>query len=439
MPVSYLLGAGMNSPPQTCIDVCVDADGAVSRRGFLRSVTAGGIAAAGVGWSVRLSAYANELKKQNRACILLWMAGGPSQFETFDPKPGSDSQGPTKAIATNVPGIQIAEHWTRTAGAMKDLAVIRSMTGKEGNHGRATYLMHTSYAPSGGIVHPGFGSLVAQQLSDADFDLPHFVSISGASVGPSFLGIRYAPFVVSNPNLPPDNLAVPVSKDRLTRRLDLMKELEAPLARDGVAPLVKDHQTLYDQTAQMALSPRVQAFSLDQEPDRIRDLYGRSSFGQGCLMARRLIEAGVTFVEVQSGGWDTHGNELPTLKKLIPPVDQATAALVADLKARGLLDQTLVIWMGEFGRMPRINLEAGREHYPQAFSMAMAGAGVRGGHVIGATDKNGVEVVDRPVSPQDLFCTFCQALAIDPRKENQSNVGRPLKIVETGKSVEEVF
>jgi uncharacterized protein (DUF1501 family) len=417
----------------------MNRDGAVSRRGFLRSLTASGAAVAGVGWSNRLSAYASELKKQNRTCILLWMAGGPSQFESFDPKPGSDSQGPTKAIATRVPGIQIAEHWTRTAGVMQDLAVIRSMTGKEGNHGRATYLMHTSYAPSGGIVHPGFGALVAQQLGEADFDLPHFVSISGASVGPSFLGIRYAPFVVSNPNLPPDNLAVPVGKDRLNRRLDLMKELEAPLARDGVAPLVKDHQTLYDQTAQLALSPRVKAFSLDQEPDRTRDLYGRSSFGQGCLMARRLIEAGVTFVEVQSSGWDTHGNELPTLKKLIPPVDQATAALVADLKARGLLDSTLVIWMGEFGRMPRINLEAGREHYPQAFNMAMAGAGVRGGQVIGATDKNGVEVVDRPVSPRDLFCTFCKGLGIDPRKENQSNVGRPLKIVETGKAVEEVF
>jgi len=433
------LGTRNSKLLQTCVDVRVNSHGAVSRRGFLRSLTAGGVAAAGVGWSDRLSAFAVELKKQNRACILLWMAGGPSQFETFDPKPGSDSQGPTKSIATRVPGIRIAEHWTRTAAVMQDLAVIRSMTSKEGNHGRATYLMHTSYPPSGGIVHPGFGALVAQQLGAADFDLPHFVSISGASVGPSFLGIRYAPFVVSNPNLPPDNLAVPVGKDRLNRRLDLMKELEAPLARDGVAPLVKDHQTLYDQTAQLALSPRVKAFNLDQEPDGLRDLYGRSSFGQGCLMARRLIEAGVTFVEVQSSGWDTHGNELPALKKLIPPVDQATAALVADLTARGLLDNTLVIWMGEFGRMPRINLEAGRDHYPQAFNMAMAGAGVRGGQVIGATDKNGIEVVDRPVSPQDLFCTFCKALAIDPRKENESNVGRPLKIVETGKAVEEVF
>ena len=424
---------------QTCVSVRVNQDGAVSRRGFLRRLAAGSAAVGGLHWSDFLSARAGELKKQNRACILLWMAGGPSQFETFDPKPGAETQGPTKAIATSVPGLQIAEHWTKTADVMKEFAVIRSMTSKEGNHGRATYLLHTGYAPSGGIVHPGFGSLVAQQLGSADFDLPHFVSISGQSVGPSFLGVRHSPFVVTDPNQPPDNLAAPVNKDRLNRRLELMKELEAPLARTGAGPLVKDHQTLYDQTAQMVLSPRTKAFSLDQEPDRMRELYGRSAFGQGCLMARRLIEAGVTFVEVQSSGWDTHGNELPTLKKLIPPVDQGTAALLADLKARGLLDNTLVIWMGEFGRMPHVNLTAGRDHYPQAFNVALAGAGVRGGRVIGATDKEGVEVVERAVTVPDLFCTFCEALKIDPRKENQSNVGRPLKIVEFGKSVEEVF
>ena len=429
----------MTSPVQTCVNVRMSARGAVSRRGFLRRLAVGGGAVAGLRWGDALGACAGELKQQGRACILLWMAGGPSQFETFDPKPGAETQGPTKAIDTSAPGVRIAEHWTHTAKVMRDVAVIRSMTSKEGNHGRATYLLHTSYAPSGGVTHPGFGSLVAQQIGDADFDLPLVVSISGQSVGSSFLGVRYAPFVVTDPNQPPDNLAAPVGKDRLTRRLDLIKELEAPLARTGAGPLVRDHQALYDQTAQMVLSPRTKAFSLDQEPDRTRDLYGRSAFGQGCLMARRLVEAGVPFVEVQSGGWDTHGNELESLKKLIPPVDQGTAALLADLKARGLLEKTLVIWMGEFGRTPHVNVAAGRDHYPQAWSVALAGAGVRGGRCIGATDKLGVEVVERPVSVPDLFCTFCKALGIDPREENQSDVGRPLKIVETGSAVEEVF
>src|SRR5262245_31374356 len=273
----------MTLPLQTCVDVRVSPDGAVSRRGFLR--VAGGATVAGLGITDRLAARAEELKKKDRAVILLWMAGGPSQFETLDPKPGAPTQGPTGAIDTTVPGVQIAEHMPRMAGVMKDLALVRSMTSREGNHGRATYLLHTGYAPSGGIVHPGFGSLVAQQLGAADFDLPHFVSISGASVGPSFLGVRYAPFVVTDPNQPPDNLVPPVSKDRLTRRLELMKDLEAPLGRTpGAGPLVKEHQTLYDQTAQMVLSPRTKAFNLDAEPDRTRELYGRSAFGQGCLM-----------------------------------------------------------------------------------------------------------------------------------------------------------
>src|SRR5438552_3907610 len=338
----------MALPLQTCVDVRVSADGAVSRRGFLR--VAGGAAVAGLGISDRLAAHADELKKQNRACILLWMAGGPSQFETLDPKPGAPTQGPTKAIPTAVPGIRIAEHMPRMAGAMKDLALIRSMTSKEGNHGRATYLLHTSYPPSGGIVHPGFGSLVAQQLGEADFDLPHFVSISGQTVGPSFLGVRYAPFVVTDPNQKPDNLLPPVSAERLDRRLALMKDLEAPLARTGAAPPVREHQALYDQTARMALSPRVKAFDLAREPEKVRESYGRSAFGQGCLMARRLVEAGVTFIEVQSSGWDTHGNELPTLKKLIPPTDQATAALLAHLKAPARPARPPAIAIGESPR-----------------------------------------------------------------------------------------
>jgi hypothetical protein len=417
--------------------VRVNARGLVSRRSFLCSAASGGIAALSLRSAI--GAHAAELRKQGKACILLWMAGGPSQFETLDPKPGADTQGPTRAIATSAPGVQIAEHWTRLATVMKEFAVIRSMTSKEGNHGRATYLLHTSYPPSGGIVHPGIGSIVSSEIGPPESELPNFVAISGSSIGPSFLGVRHAPFIVTDPNRPPDNLATPVPAPRLNRRLDLLKELESPLARTGAAQQVKDHQALYDQTSQMVLSPRTTAFDLGREPDRIRESYGSSAFGQGCLMARRLIETGVTFVEVQSSGWDTHGNELATLKKLIPPVDQGAAALVTDLKDRGLLDRTLVIWMGEFGRMPRVNLTAGRDHYPQAFNVAMAGLGVKGGRVIGATDKLGVEVVERPVLVPDLFCTFYQALGINPRKENQSNVNRPLKIVETGAAVNEVF
>src|SRR5436190_11714790 len=192
----------------SCVNVRVGADGAVSRRGFLRRV---GVSAAGLSLLDCLTLHADELRQARKSMILLWMAGGPSQFETFDPKPGAETQGPTRAIPTCVSGIRVAEHWPRTAGVMRDLAVIRSMTSREGNHGRATYLLHTSYAPSGGVVHPGFGSLVAKKFARADFDLPNFVSIQGPSVGPSFLGVEYAPLVVNDPNRPPDNLIAPVT------------------------------------------------------------------------------------------------------------------------------------------------------------------------------------------------------------------------------------
>jgi uncharacterized protein (DUF1501 family) len=416
--------------------VRISTHGLISRRSFLRTTACG---FAGLAFRDCISSHAADLRKQGKACILLWMAGGPSQFETFDPKPGAETQGPTRAINSNADSIKIAEHWTRMANIMSEMAVIRSMTSKEGNHGRATYLLHTSYAPSGGIVHPGIGSIVSSEIGNPDSDMPNFVAISGASVGSSFLGVRHAPFIVTDPNRPPDNLATPVPAERLGRRLDLLKELETPLGRTGAASLVRDHQTLYNQTSQMVLSPRTRAFDLDGETDKTRDGYGRSAFGQGCLMARRLVESGVTFVEVQSSGWDTHNNELPTLKKLIPPVDQGMAALVADLKDRGMLERTLVIWMGEFGRMPRVNLTLGRDHFPQAFNVAMAGLGVKGGQVIGATDKLGTEVAERPVSVPDLFCTYYKVLGINPRKENPTNVSRPLKIVEEGNAVSEIF
>jgi uncharacterized protein (DUF1501 family) len=413
--------------------------GIISRRGFLRASGASALGVAGMQWLDLVSLYADDLRKQGRACILLWMAGGPSQFETLDPKPGAETQGPTKAISTNAPGLQIAEHWQKTAKVMDQMTVVRSITSREGNHGRATYLLHTGYAPSGGITHPGFGSIVASELGDPNFDLPHFVSISGPSQGPSYLGVQYAPFLITDPNRPPDNLPSPVAKERMERRLNLLKEMEKPLSRTAAGGLVKDHQTLYDQTSQLVRSPKATAFDLARETNEVRDAYGRSAFGQGCLMARRLVEAGVTFVEVQSSGWDTHGNELEGLKKLIPPVDQGFAALIADLKQRGMLDKTLVIWMGEFGRTPKVNLTAGRDHYPRVANLALAGAGIKQGHVVGATDKLGIDVTDRPIQVPDLFCTFCHALGINPRRENQTNVGRPLKIQEAGEVVKEVF
>jgi hypothetical protein len=428
---------------QSLLHVKTDQTGVVSRRAFLRSaaVAAGGLGL--LGWKDAVTLHAAELRKQGMACILLYMRGGPSQFETFDPKPGTANGGPTKAIATAAEGVQIAEHWPKLAQVMKEVALVRSVTSREGEHLRAAYQLHTGYLPSASVKYPNFGSIVAKELGRSDFDLAHFVSVGNrvTTIGSGFLGMSFAPFVVGNAAQVPNNVALPrgVAGGRFRRRLGLLKDLEKDFARSGGKERVREHRAVYASAAQMVLSPRLQAFDLSQEKDAVRDRYGRTPFGQGCLLARRLVEQGVTFVEVESNGWDTHQDNFARTKALAEGVDPAFAALLGDLKERGRLGRTLVIWLGEFGRTPRINPNTGRDHFPRAFTVALAGGGVRGGRVVGKTSADGTTIEERPVSVADLFCTFCQALKIDPRKENQATLGRPIKIVDAGNPVKELF
>jgi hypothetical protein len=416
----------------------VTGDGAISRRGFL---TTGAAAAAGLGLTGLLKTQASELKKQGLSVILLFMNGAPSQFETWDPKPGKETGGETKAIKTAVAGIEIAEFWSKTAEQMKDIALIRSMTGREGNHQRAQYLMHTAYAPSGSVKYPSFGSVAAKELSDSAFDLPHYVSIGGRpAAGAGFLGQQYAPYGVGDPNRMPLNSELPrgLTPEVLKRRLALMGKLEKDFVEAGGEAIVADHRALNEAAARMATSPHLKAFDLSQEKATVRDAYGRSPFGQGCLLARRLIEVGVTFVQVSHGNWDTHTNNYEGQKRLSGTVDPGFASLIRELRERGRLDRTLVIWMGEFGRTPRINGQAGRDHYPRAFSVALAGGGIKGGQVIGGTNATGTDVDKRPVTVPDLFCSIYEALKINPRRQNQGN-GRPIRLVEGGTMVKELF
>ncbi len=428
---------------QALTHVQATKEGVFSRRSFLRTMGAGAVGAGMLGWKDLVTLNADELRKKGMACILLFMRGGPSQLETFDPKPGSKSGGPTKAISTAVDGIQIAEHWPNVAKQMKDLAIIRSMTNREGQHQRAVYQLHTCDIPAGGIKHPGFGSIVASEIAPDGFDLPHFVSIGNRfnTLSASFLGMSFAPFVVQNPTQMPNNVELPrsVKSQSLDRRLALMKELEEDFAKSGARDLVDSHRELYKSAAKMVKSERLKAFDLSQEKASVRAKYGQSSFGQGCLLARRLVERGVTFVEVDSNGWDTHQDNFTRVKSLSSQVDSAMATLIADLKERGMLERTLVIWMGEFGRTPRINARTGRDHFPRAFNVALAGGGVKGGQVIGSTSANGTTVKERPVSVVDLFSSFCKSLKINPAKENLSQEGRPLKIVDGGAPVKELF
>jgi len=427
------------------VQVAMSGSGVIGRRHFLQTIGLGtaGLAVSAaipISFTDLMALHAADLRKRQLSCILLWMAGGPSQLETFDPKPGTEHGGETKAIATAVPGISIAEGWDHTAKVMKDIALVRSMTNKEGNHQRATYQLHTGYVPSATIKHPHIGCSMASELGESHFDLPHIVSIGGPTTGAGFLGAALEPFVVQNPSNPPENTQPKVATDRFRRRLGLLDRLEgAGFERTGGADRVRDHRALYRQTAKMILSPNMKAFNLDEEPGPLRDAYGRTPFGQGCLLARRLAQAGATFIEVRCNGWDTHQQNHERVGKLANQVDPGFATLVTDLKQKGMLNQTLVVWMGEFGRTPKINANAGRDHFPKVFNVALAGGGVKGGQVIGASNPDGSDVKDHPVGVPDLLTSLCHALKVDPTKEMMSPIGRPIKIVDGGKTVSALF
>jgi hypothetical protein len=424
---------------RTTSTAVVDAAGRVSRRSFVRTIAAGSAGLAGLSWRDRVLADAPALKKAGKAVILLWMQGGPSQFETFDPKTKSDVKGEVNTIATAASGIQIAEFFPSVAKQMKDISLIRSVTNKEGAHPRATYQLHTGYLPSGAIKHPTFGSVIAKELGPDDFDLPSFVSVLGPSESQGFLPVKYAPFRVGDASRMPANVEAVVKGDRFERRLRLMNDLDQSYAKTGSAALVENHRGLYESAARLVKSPRLQAFDISKESAKTQERYGNSAFGKGCLLARRLVETGVTFVEVQLGNWDTHDDNHNRCKALAGQCDPAFAALVADLKERGMLDRTLIVWMGEFGRSPKINGRNGRDHFPRAFNVALAGSGVKGGRVVGKTSEDGQSVTDRPVTVPDLFSTFAHALGVNPAKENQSSIGRPIKIVDGGAPVKELF
>lgn len=410
----------------------------LTRRSFFHTVSASALAAGTLNFRDVISLQADELRRQGMSMILLYMQGGPSQFETFDPKPGQETGGPTQAIATAVSGIEIAENWSNVAKQMGDIALIRSMTNKEGNHQRAAYQVHTGYVPSGSVKHPNLGSSIAKEIADPSQDLPSVVSI-GRTVGAGFLGVDYEPFAVQNPGQMPVNVTQQVTTDRFSRRLGVLNQLEEDFAGRGGEVVVADHKRLYEKTKKLVLSPQVKTFDLSSEPQALQDQYGNSQFGRGCLLARRLVESGVTFVEVTLGNWDTHDDNFNRVKALSQQCDPGFAALVADLKQRGRLDKTLILWIGEFGRTPRINPRTGRDHYPRVFNAAVAGGGIKGGQVIGASSKDGMAVERDPVGVADLFTTICKSLRVDPRKENMSPIGRPLKIVDGGQVVEKLF
>ncbi len=442
----------------------------LSRRDWLRLAAAGAVGISTSGWIEAMAADAAADPKRRKAVILLWMTGGPSQIDTFDPKPKHANGGQFKAIETSAPGVLISEHLPKLARQMKDVVIVRSMSTKEGDHGRATFNLRTGYAPQGPIRYPTLGSLVSKELGFDDSELPNFVSIAPvrtfnpAAFGPGFLGPQYAPLVVGERRVidpqgvtdardlsfKVEDLSPPAGVDssRADARIGLLDTLRKDFLdrHPGITPL--SHQDAYQRAVRLMHSAAAKAFELDEEPAKTRDAYGRTAFGQGCLLARRLVERSVPFVEVtlsaadgsQAFGWDTHQRNFDAVKQLSGVLDPAWAALMDDLRDRGLLDSTLIVWMGEFGRTPKINKEAGRDHFPNAWTTVLAGGGIKGGQVIGDTGVDGMTVKDRPVSVPDFLATVCKSIGVDPMGQNMSDVGRPIRVVDPkAKPIQEVL
>jgi uncharacterized protein (DUF1501 family) len=382
------------------------------------------------------------------------MSGGPSQLDTFDLKPGHENGGPFKAIETNVPGVRISEHLPKLAKLANHLAVVRSLHSKEGDHGRATHLLRTGYVPQGPVQYPTLGALVSNELGEDTSELPNFVSVAPFRVlsqdafGSGFLGPRRAPLIVGESGFgpvvqAPNNVdralkvedmapASGVSRGQADVRIEMLKRIQSDFLAEHPEVAAQSHQNAYERAVRLMRSSAAKAFDMDNEQPAVRDAYGRSLFGQGCLLARRLVERRVPFVEVTLNGWDTHANNAAQVRNLSQTVDAAWSALMTDLDERGLLESTVIVWMGEFGRTPKFGRPDGRDHWPNSFSAVLAGGGIRGGQVIGDTGADGAAIKDRPVTVPEFLATVCEALGIDHQKQNMSNVGRPIRIVAPG-------
>ncbi len=379
-----------------------------------------------------------------KSVLFIFVNGGISQHDSFDLKPDapSDIRGEFQPIDTATPGIQVCEHLPEIAKWMHTQSVIRSLSTREGDHGRATEDLRTGYRPQGPIRFPVLGSLVSHEHGPQTGDLPNYVSILSrglirAGIPPAgFLGTEYSPLLVGagadDRRLAVDNLTLPggVTAEQSAERLALLNELEQPFldARPGIS--VEAHRTAYARGMRLMSPTAAEAFDLDRESAETHARYGTSQFSQGCLLARRLLEREVPFVEVSLGGWDTHYDNFESVKGLCATLDRPWAALLQDLEDRGLLASTLVVWMGEFGRTPVINPQVGRDHYPKAWTALLGGGAVQGGSVVGSSSDDGLEVTDRPVTTPDFLATICLALGLNPQKQNMSNVGRPIRLVD---------
>jgi hypothetical protein len=412
----------------------------LSRRDALRIAAGLGLSFALPGLDLR--AAQERGPGRAKALITLWMGGGPSQLETFDPHPGTKIGGETRAVDTKMPGVQVSHLLPQTAERVHELCLIRSMVSKEGDHERATYLLKTGYRPDPTLIHPSLGAIVTHELPEAGVEIPRHISILNSQwpARGGFLGDNYDAFKVLDPQQNLLNMKARVESDRQQRRL---KDLEVVENAFRNRRRLQSDGTLHQETVRRALtmmtSEQLKAFQMEDEPAEVRAAYGDTPFGAGCLIARRLVEVGVRAVEVSLEGFDTHAKNFTGHVTQTRILDPAFAALIHDLKQRDLLESTVVLWIGEFGRTPKINPLGGRDHWPTGFSALVGGGGFRSGLVIGETDPEGVKTQPAdPIEVHDLYATILKTLGIEYAKELTTPIGRPMALCK-GKPIDRLL
>jgi hypothetical protein len=419
-----------------CTYACGSTDHLISRRSFLGAAGAGLGIASGFSGMVQ-PAFSAELKRRERQVLLVWLAGGASQLETWDPKPGTDTGGPFRSIETSVPGVRISELLPQTAKQMHRMALVRGVNTKEDDHGKGYYFMHTGRREMPGQEYPHLGSLAARYLTSDRNPLPGYVHIQpgggGLSKGEAaFLGPKYGSLVLGNGHAPANTTrAGSVGEAGALGRETFRHHLNDRFALRRRTAETEAYTTTYEQALQ--LMERRDVFDVSKEPVRDLDRYGTHDFGRHCLLARRLLESGVTFVKVTHSNYDTHNENFDFHFEQVGEFDQAFSSLLDDLSQRGRLEHTLVIVMSEFGRTPRINHLYGRDHWSAAWSVALAGAGIKPGVVLGKTNANGTAVVDGQVHSGHLFHTYLRAVGLNPSEPFEAN-GREIQVADPSAS-----
>lgn len=414
----------------------------MSRRSWLQATSFAGLSCCTSPWWSSLLADSSA-RSPAKACILIFLEGGPSQLDTFDPKPGTMHGGPIEGIDTKLPGVQFSSYLPKLAQIAGRLAVVRTLHSMEGDHDRASALLHTGYSPNPRMQYPALGASVAKHRDDPDADVPAFASIGNAPSS-GILGPKFGPMVVGDVNNPAPALALPegFSESRIERRLAALEDFNRQFGRQFQSPLAADLTTLTRRADRMRKSSVFRPYDAAQEEPELFERYGGPAgdfLARACITARRLVEAGVKFVEIQYGGWDTHADNFNAVQGLCGPLDAALSTLIDDLQDRGLLDQTVVACFGEFGRTPQINGAMGRDHFPDVFSAVLAGGGLKTGQAIGVSSDDGVTVQDRPVSVPDLHATLFSALGLDVKQDHFAPDGRLLRLTNNGSPLDELL